>query len=203
MNKSRLSQKLKFNWLIDALLFIAALAAILTGIYFLVLPQGGFMGGRNPYYGIVILFERETWEWLHEWTGIAMIAAILIHLLFHWRWVLGTIKRVVNGFARGAERLGDRLRWTIIIDVLIAIGFIVSLISGLVFFFGLRVDPLLSKSTWDMLHTWGSIVLIMASLIHFLLHWSWIKNITAKMVRRYARPVPQKSTPAIPVEMES
>jgi len=27
----------------------------LSGIYFLVLPTGGYQGGRNPYYGIQVL----------------------------------------------------------------------------------------------------------------------------------------------------
>ena len=78
----------------DLGLFLTAVVTILSGIYFLYLPDGGFQGGRNPLYGIRIIFLRETWEWLHTWIGVAMVVIALIHLLFHWKWVVNMVKRV-------------------------------------------------------------------------------------------------------------
>ena len=182
MKKSNLSSKLRYNWFIDAVLFLGALLAVLTGIYFLVYPVGGYMGGRNPDYGIIFIFGRETWEVLHDWTGIAMIAAALIHIVFHWKWILGTLKRIFRMISRKAERFGNRLFWTIVIDAIIALGFFLSAISGLYFFFAAKeANWLLLDTTWDMIHTWSSDVMIMAAFIHIILHWDWIKNITAKM----------------------
>ena len=182
MKKSNLSSKLRYNWFIDAVLFLGALLAVLTGIYFLVYPVGGYMGGRNPNYGIIFLFGRETWEVLHDWTGIAMIAAALIHIVFHWKWILGTLKRIFRMISRKAERFGNRLFWIIVIDAIIAIGFFLSAISGLYFFFAAKdANWLLLDTTWDMIHTWSSDIMIIAALIHIILHWDWIKNITAKM----------------------
>jgi hypothetical protein len=43
-----LAPKTRNNWLIDACLFIGALVASITGMYFLFLPVGGYQGGRNP-----------------------------------------------------------------------------------------------------------------------------------------------------------
>lgn len=178
MKKSNLSPKLRYNWLIDAVLFLGALLAVLTGIYFLVYPVGGYMGGRNPDYGVIFIFGRETWEVLHDWTGIAMIAAALIHVILHWRWILGTLNRIFHK----VERFGNRLFWTIVVDAFIAIGFFLSAISGLYFFFAIKdANWLLLDTTWDTIHTWSSDVMIMAAFIHVLLHWDWIKNITAKM----------------------
>lgn len=178
MKKSNLSPKLRYNWLIDAVLFLGALLAVLTGIYFLVYPVGGYMGGRNPDYGVIFIFGRETWEVLHDWTGIAMIAAALIHIVFHWRWILGTLKRIFHK----VERFGNRLFWTIVVDAFIAIGFFLSAISGLYFFFATKdANWLLLDTTWDTIHTWSSDVMIMAAFIHVILHWDWIKNITAKI----------------------
>ena len=192
MTKSNLSNKLRYNWLIDAVLFVGALLAILTGIYFLIFPQGGYMGGRNPTYGIVILFDRHTWEGLHTWTGIAMIAGAIIHIVFHWKWIFGTLKRVFPNKSNNSERFGKRLFWTILVDGFIALGFLVSAVSGLYFFFATKdANWLLADTTWDMLHTWGSIVLIMASLTHISMHWAWIKNITAKMLGK-------KKSPTVP-----
>ena len=182
MKKSNLSSKLRYNWFIDAVLFLGALLAVLTGVYFLVYPVGGYMGGRNPDYGVIFIFGRETWEVLHDWTGIAMIAAALIHIVFHWKWILGTLKRIFRMLSRKAERFGNRLFWTIVIDAIIALGFFLSAISGLYFFFAAKdANWLLLDTTWDMIHTWSSDIMIIAALIHIILHWDWIKNITAKI----------------------
>lgn len=195
MRKSNLSTKLRYNWLIDALLFLGALLAVLTGIYFLVYPVGGYMGGRNPDYGVIFIFGRETWEALHDWTGIAMIAAALIHIVFHWKWILGTLKRIFRTVSHKAERFGNRLFWTIVVDAFIAIGFLLSAISGLYFFFAIKdANWLLLDTTWDTIHTWSSDVMIMAAFIHILLHWDWIKNITAKMFGKKKIKVVNSST---------
>lgn len=195
MRKSNLSPKLRYNWLIDALLFLGALLAVLTGIYFLVYPVGGYMGGRNPDYGVIFIFGRETWEALHDWTGIAMIAAALIHIVFHWKWILGTLKRIFRTVSHKAERFGNRLFWTIVVDAFIAIGFLLSAISGLYFFFAIKdANWLLLDTTWDTIHTWSSDVMIMAAFIHILLHWDWIKNITAKMFGKKKIKVVNSST---------
>jgi hypothetical protein len=195
MRKSNLSPKLRYNWLIDALLFLGALLAVLTGIYFLVYPVGGYMGGRNPDYGVIFIFGRETWEVLHDWTGIAMIAAALIHIVFHWKWILGTLKRIFRTVSHKAERFGNRLFWTIVVDAFIAIGFLLSAISGLYFFFAIKdANWLLLDTTWDTVHTWSSDVMIMAAFIHILLHWDWIKNITAKMFGKKKSKVVNSST---------
>lgn len=182
MKKSTLSPRLRYNWLIDAVLFLGAAFATLTGIYFFVYPIGGFMGGRNPDFGVIFLFGRETWEFLHDWTGILMIAAAIIHIIIHWRWILGTLKRVLRAIFHSSDRFGNRMLWTIIIDTIIAISFFLTAISGLYFFFiGKNVNLLFNDFTWDMIHTWSFVGLIMASLIHIILHWTWIKNITAKI----------------------
>lgn len=196
MKRNSLSTKLHYNWYIDAILFLGALLAVLTGIYFFFYPVGGYMGGRNPDYGVIFIFGRETWEVLHDWTGIAMIAAALIHVVFHWKWILGTLKRIF----RKAERFGDRLFWIIVVDAFIAIGFLLSAISGLYFFFAIKdANWLLLDTTWDTIHTWSSDVMIMAAFIHILLHWDWIKNITAKMFgKKKIKAVTSSNTLATP-----
>ena len=81
--KSSVSSQTRNNWLIDSLLLISAVGATLSGIYFLFLTTGGYQGGRNPYYGKVILFERLTWSDIHIWTGVIATTVILIHLPLH------------------------------------------------------------------------------------------------------------------------
>ena len=54
--KSSVSSQTRNNWLVDSLLLISTVGATLSGIYFLFLTTGGYQGGRNTYFGIVILF---------------------------------------------------------------------------------------------------------------------------------------------------
>ena len=89
MATQTVSKQTQKNWGIDAVLFSSAVVAALSGIYFLLLPSGGFQGGRNPMYNIQILFARQTWDGLHTWGGVAMIAAAIVHLTIHWSWVVG------------------------------------------------------------------------------------------------------------------
>lgn len=176
-----MNTKNRLNWWIDVVLAPSALVAILTGIYFMFLPVSGYKGGTNPMYGLIILFDRHTWEWLHTWIGLAMVIAALIHLIVHWSWVTATTRRVASDF----RNMAPRLRMIIAVDVLIAIGFVISAISGLVFFadkqLGLPVYGVLSSSLWDVIHTWSSILMTVAAVTHFALHWKWITNVTRRI----------------------
>ncbi len=185
-SKSKLTPKLRHNWTIDAALALSALTAILTGIYFLAFPVGGYQGGRNPYYGIVVLFERETWDLLHTWGSVAMIAAALIHILIHWGWITGTTKRVWEVVTGKRDGFGLRLSYNIILDAVIALSFIICAISGLYFLFFVPEGPtgpivLFDKNTWDLIHTWSGVTMTFTTFLHFALHWKWVVNITEKM----------------------
>ena len=82
-NSMSVSPQTRNNWLVDAGLFIGALLASLSGIYFLFLPNGGFQGGRNPLYNVQILFSRQTWYDLHTWGGVAMIVIAVILVILN------------------------------------------------------------------------------------------------------------------------
>jgi len=58
---------------------------VLSGVYFLFLPSGGYKGGRNPMYGVTILFERHTWKRFTPGAAWAMIVVAVVHLAVHWR----------------------------------------------------------------------------------------------------------------------
>jgi hypothetical protein len=51
--------------------------------------SGGYQGGRNPNFQTALLgVSRDTWSDLHTLTGIVMIIGVLVHLVFHWRWII-------------------------------------------------------------------------------------------------------------------
>ncbi len=176
------------NWWIDLGLFLGALAAMLSGVYFLYLPEGGYMGGRNPTYGIEILFERHTWEDIHMWGGIAMIAIALVHLVIHWSWVVSMTRRMWSELRGKGSSLNARGRWNLVLNTVVAISFFIAALSGLYFLFapGGRgvADPmwLFTRTAWDLIHTWAGVVLTGAAVIHFAIHWAWAVKVTGKVV---------------------
>lgn len=174
----------------DAGLFMSAVVAIVSGIYFLFIPSGGYQGGRNPWYGVTVLFERETWEWLHTWIGVAMVVIAVVHLLFHWKWVTSMFKRMASGLKGQGSGLNVRGRYNLVLNITVALSFFVSAVSGIYFLLfgssegGRNPDPmvLFTRGTWDAIHTWSSILFIAAALLHFAIHWGWVTKVTRKVL---------------------
>ncbi len=189
-NKNTGSNKTRRNWIVDAALLVGTLIASLSGVYFLIFPDGGYMGGRNPYYGIRIIFDRTGWEWIHTWLSLGMIAIALLHIILHWKWVVSTTKRVARDiFTRHKSNMNSKGWQNVIVDGAIGLGFIISAISGVYFLFvgesrgGLVPDPmfLFSRTAWDLIHTWSSVLFISGFLMHFAIHWGWVTKVTRKI----------------------
>jgi len=84
-----------------------------------------------------------------------------------------------------------------IVDLLIGLGFLVSMASGIVFLFipsaggfqGGRnpafVSTLLGMDRWFLkdLHTWSSIAMSVGVLGHLILHWKWIVCMTRNLFK--------------------
>lgn len=182
-----LPKKVRWFWGVDLTLFVGGLIAILTGIYFIFLPTGGYQGGRNPLYGIQFIFDRTTWESLHTWSGVAMILLAVTHFIFHWNWVAGTIKLMWSYIFKKADKPGTNVRVNVLVDFVILISFVLSALSGVYFIFSpdkkhsTVIKFLFSPLVWDNLHTWSSIIFITAILVHLILHWKWIRKVTPRV----------------------
>ena len=189
MSERKVAQTRK-KWLLDAIIFLSGLVAALSGIYFLFVPSGGYQGGRNPMYGLTILFSRHTWDDLHTWSGVLMIAVAVLHFAIHWRWVKVMSKRTVKALLSRETKLSKGPRLNVAINVLVAVSFLLTAVSGIYFLFapsgGFQGgsnpgwDPmfLFSRTTWDLIHTWAGVVFIGAAVVHFWIHWRWIKTMT-------------------------
>ena len=91
----KLARQARINFSLNSVLFIAFFLASLSGlVVWLLLPGGGYQGGRNPYYNATLLgFTRHGWNDLHLYTGLAMIAVFAVHLALHWSWLVVTARR--------------------------------------------------------------------------------------------------------------
>ncbi len=194
-HKLSVSAKTRNNWLIDTAVFIGALLSMLSGVYFLTFTSGGYEGGRNPWYGVVILFTRHTWEEIHTWGGLLMITAVVFHLVLHWQWIKTMTRRLWQQVQGQGGRFSSGARRNVWINSWIALSFVVTAVSGLYFFLlpeggfqggrNAAWDPgfLFTRPTWDVLHTWGGISLTLAALWHIYIHWGWIAKVTGKVLR--------------------
>ena len=188
--------------MVDAVVFVGAVLASLSGIYFLFLPSGGYQGGRNPWYNVQILFSRHTWDDLHTWGGVLMIAAAIIHVAIHLPWIRMMTRRIVNSALGRGTRFSRGAMVNLVVDGLIAVSFVITAVSGIVFLLlpeggyqgganaGWAVSPLFSRTTWDLIHTWGGVTMIVAALLHFWIHWRWVVNVTRRFFLSL-RPRPQ------------
>ena len=163
----------------------------LTGIYFLYLPSGGYEGGRNPTYGLIILFGRDMWSDLHTWGGVVMILAVVIHLAIHWQWVMMMSRRIGRAIVGKGKGFSQGAKINLGINLVIGISFLITAVSGIYFLFlphgyqggrnpGWDPGLLFSRTTWDLVHTWSAVVIILAGSLHFLIHWRWIVNVTRR-----------------------
>jgi len=205
MQRRTVSNQTRNNWLLDAGLFISAIAVTISSVYFLYLPSGGYRGGRNPAYNIQILFDRSTWDVLHTWGGVAMIVIALVHLLIHWTWVSSMAKRVWRELTGQCKCMNRRGRFNVAIDLIVAVSFILAALSGVYFLFvggshgGTNSDPMIlfSRTTWDLIHTWSGVVMFISAVIHFAIHWRWVVKVTDKVVGAVFTAVPAKQANVI------
>jgi hypothetical protein len=205
-----MSMQTRLNWLIDAAVASGGLLAGLSGVYFLFLPSGGYEGGRNPMFGVRVLFERHTWSDLHLWGGVLMIAAVAVHFTIHWDWVKRMSRRTVGSLLGNGSSLSKGSQVNVAINLVIAISFLICALSGVYFLFASAGgyqggsnpgwDPgfIFTRTTWDLIHTWSGVVLGAAAVLHLAIHWRWVKNVTVRFFLSLA-PQPQAvpSRPAL------
>ncbi len=95
----------------------------------------------------------------------------------------------------------NRAKLNYLVDVMIAISFLFSAISGLVFLPGsVNWGPNpgilgISYRIWNQVHMWGSLGMITGVFLHLALHWKWLFLMTKRMVPRINR---RQTTVAIP-----
>lgn len=188
LKNKTLSNQTRRNWWIDAGLMLGALLAALSGVYFLFFPSGGYQGGRNPLAQIVILFERHTWSDVHTWSGVLMITFVVVHLSLHWSWVTSMARRTWKELRGQVGSMNGKGRFNVLINLVIACSFFLCALSGIYFLFvpggyG-AADPglIFSRLTWDLIHTWSAVALIVAAVLHFAIHWRWITKVSRNIL---------------------
>ena len=188
-NKLRfVSEKTNQRWWLFALLNLIGIGVLASSIYFLVFPAG-YQGGRNPYYGITVLFNREEWDLIHLWTGLGMILVVFVHIAVHWKWIKTMALRCVKPQICEVGTKNKRAQYNMLLDLIAAVSFILVSVSGIYLMFA----PSRSSASfapvfifdwyaWDVIHTWSGIAMFISVFLHLEIHWGWIVNVTRKIL---------------------
>ncbi|MBN2492288.1 MAG: DUF4405 domain-containing protein [Planctomycetes bacterium] len=80
-------RKPTLNFWIDAVAFVAFVLLAATGILVrYVLPPGS--GHFATLWGL----DRHQWGEIHFWLAVSMLAALVLHVFLHWRWIVAMVR---------------------------------------------------------------------------------------------------------------
>jgi hypothetical protein len=78
------------NYILFVIMFLLGLFQVVSGfVLWLVLTHGaGYRGGRGLELADNFIWSRDTWIDLHDWTAVALLAMLILHLILHWKWIV-------------------------------------------------------------------------------------------------------------------
>ena len=124
----------------------------------------------------------------HEWVGVGLLVAFLVHVAQHFDWAVETVRSLFD--RPSASRVGH-----LVLDVLILVAFMVCTVSGLLVSgtvlqaFGLYAD---GYFFWDPLHAASAKALLALLVVHIAVHWRWIvRHVRGKASDRRGAPSKQ------------
>lgn len=86
---------LKHYILFVILLLLGLIQAVSGFLLWLVIP-GGHRGFGISQISGDFLWSRYTWIEIHDWTAIALVVIVIIHIILHWKWIIHTTKRMLR-----------------------------------------------------------------------------------------------------------
>ncbi len=92
--------KPRIHLALDTVILALFVVVFVSGVLlWTVFPQGGGGNGRGAIAASANNFtllglDRHLMRDLHDWAGVLMGVGVLIHLLFHWKWVVCQVRRL-------------------------------------------------------------------------------------------------------------
>jgi hypothetical protein len=78
------------NYILALVMALLALCQAVSGfVLWVVLPRG-YMGGRDT--DSTFIWPRDSWINIHDWTAIALVVIVLVHVILHWGWIVRMTK---------------------------------------------------------------------------------------------------------------
>jgi hypothetical protein len=121
---------------------------------------------------------------IHEWLGIGLGVALLVHLTLHWDWVVRTTRKLLRPAGR------ERFIW--LVNLLLLVSMTLCIASGILISevalpqLGITLR---GSSFWSQVHDTTSALTLILVPVHAALRWRWI----AGVARRFAAWRPGRS----------
>jgi hypothetical protein len=189
-----IAMRRRTNWLIDLTIFVSAVSVGLTG-FFMFIPSGGYGDGSNQglYDDNKIVLVGDSWADIHLLGSVVMILSVTLHLSVHRRWIVSMTKRIFRVTEIGESTLSDGVKFSVAINTVIGISFLIAALSGLFFmllneigfqggnYMNWNNTPLFSRFGWTMLHVWSASVMTFMAVLHIVVHWNWVKRVAVHL----------------------
>jgi uncharacterized protein DUF4405 len=136
---------------------------------------------------LIAMDPHSTGIAVHEWLATSLIAALIVHLLLSWDWIVQITRRFL-GKMNNQARINYILNWLLFIDgmVIMLSGFMIS--ESLMPFFGITLPH---NFAWRSLHDLSANLFLLLLGLHTALHWNWIVDVFKRYV---LQPVGRMST---------
>jgi len=91
--------KPRTNLVLDTVILVLFLVVLVSGLLlWTVYPSGGIRAGRGHNTSVsetvVLGLDKHTMVTLHDWSGLIVGLLALVHLVFHWRWIMCQSRRL-------------------------------------------------------------------------------------------------------------
>jgi len=107
---------------------------------------------------------------IHEWLALAFAAAIVTHLLFHWKWLVTTTRQFF-------KKLFHQSRLNYVVDAIFFIAITATMLSGLLISKSIMTTlgiQLNISHEWETIHKFVSNLSLLLLGLHFALHFKWV-----------------------------
>ena len=128
---------------------------------------------------VIVMLPHATGLALHEWISYLFLVPFLLHLLFHWNWIVKIPSRLFR------SPVGD-VYVNIVLDGLLYFTMIFAIVSGVLasevslrgLGFNFTPDPF-----WSITHHQLSNLLFPLVGVHLAMHWGWIIRVAKQLTR--------------------
>jgi len=131
----------------------------------------------------ILFFMDLTGLAIHQWLGVALGALIVIHLVNHLEWVECVISKFFG-------KTSNRARVYAVVDMLLLLGSVMIIESGLVISTWLNLTWINYDAWWEI-HIYSAVFTLALTVVKIGIHRSWIICATKKLfAKRQVKPLP-------------
>jgi len=202
--KMKFPFKYYYNYAVDLVLLYGFIAITVSSfILWFILPMGQGLGGDLAHFcphrftgrggagnlTHALGLPRFEWVEIHAWICVVVSCIVLLHLFLHWKWIIDTTKRIKYNALNFKKAHLERYVTTFTLFVLAAFEILSGFVLWLIMPRGVgdllqtqsgvgRTFWGLQRNVWVDLHAWVAVFMLAIIVVHIIIHWQWIVNMT-------------------------